>query len=121
MENMKNTQIKRGQIYFCEIPKMVGSVYFGLRPVLIVSNDVNNRFSRCFTAVPITARVDKARLPTHVTLHTSCGVRRESLAMCENVSNYAKESLRNLVCELDLESEEWKSIETALKVQMGLA
>jgi hypothetical protein len=41
--------------------------------------------------------------------------------MCENVSNYAKESLRDLVCELDLESEEWKSIETALKVQMGLA
>ena len=71
--------------------------------------------------MPITTRIDKARLPTHVVLHTSCGVRRESLAMCENVSNYAKESLRDLVCELDLESEEWKAIEKALKVQMGLA
>ena len=119
---MKNTQvIKRRQIYFCDIPKTIGSVYYSLRPVLIVSNNLNNLHRNCFTAVPITTRVDKARLPTHVTLHTSCGVRRESLAMCENVSNYAKESLRELVCELDLESEEWKAIEKALTVQMGLA
>lgn len=119
---MKNTQtIKRGQIYFCDIPKTVGSVYYSLRPVLIVSNNLNNFHSNCFTAVPITTRIDKARLPTHVVLHTSCGVRRESLAMCENVSNYAKETLCDLVCELDLESEEWKAIEKALKVQMGLA
>lgn len=61
---MKNTNIKRGQIYFCDIPKTAGSVYHSMRPVLIISNNVNNHYSGCVTAIPLTSR-NKTTLPTH--------------------------------------------------------
>lgn len=117
---MKNTNIKRGQIYFCDIPKTAGSVYHSMRPVLIISNNVNNHYSGCVTAIPLTSR-NKTILPTHVRLHTDCGVQRESIAMCENVCNYSKESLRDLVCEIDVNSEVMKQIERALLIQIGMA
>lgn len=53
---MKNTQIKRGQIYYCDIPKTAGSVYHSMRPVLIISNNKNNLHSKCITAIPLTTR-----------------------------------------------------------------
>ena len=52
---MKNTQIKRGQIYYCDIPKTAGSVYHSRRPALIISNNRNNFFSRCITGIPLTS------------------------------------------------------------------
>ena len=119
---MKTTPIRRGQIYFCDIPKTIGSVLYACRPVLIISNNTNNFYSGCFTAVPITSRVEKLKrkLPCHVALHADCGLDRESIAMCENVSNYSKESLREFICELDEDSEEMRAVEEALKLQMGL-
>ena len=117
---MKNTQIKRGQIYYCDIPKTAGSVYHSRRPVLVISNNRNNFHSRCITAIPLTSR-PKSTLPTHVTLHTDCGVRRESIVMCENVCNYSKESLCDFICEIDENSEVIKEIEKALLIQIGMA
>ena len=118
---MKNTQIKRGQIYYCNIPKTAGSVYHSRRPVLVISNNRNNFFSRCITGIPLTAKLGKNSLPTHVTIHTDCGVRRESIAMCENVCNYSKESLSDFICEIDENSEVMKQIEKALLIQVGMA
>lgn len=117
---MKNTQIKRGQIYYCDIPKTAGSVYHSMRPVLVISNNKNNLHSKCITAIPLTTR-DKTFLPTHVRLHTDCGVRRESIAMCENVCNYSKESLCDFICEIDENSDVFKKIEKALLIQIGIA
>ncbi len=118
---MKNTQIKRGQIYYCDIPKTAGSVYHSRRPVLIISNNRNNFFSRCITGIPLTSKLGKNTLPTHVTIHTDCGVSRESIAMCENVCNYSKESLCDFICEIDENSEVMKQIEKALLIQVGMA
>lgn len=118
---MNNANIRRGQIYFCDIPETVGSVYHSCRPVLIISNNLNNRYSGCVTAIPLTSRKKRSSLPTHVPLQAACGTRYNSVAMCENVCNYSKESLCNLVCELDEDSEEMKKIERALLIQMGMA
>jgi mRNA-degrading endonuclease toxin of MazEF toxin-antitoxin module len=120
---MKNTNIKRGQIYFCDIPKTVGSVYHSRRPVLVISNNRNNFHAMCFTAVPISSRIEKLskKQPTHVPLHTDCGLYRESIAMCENVCNYSKESLCDFICEIDENSEVFKEIEKALLIQIGMA
>ena len=117
---MKNTQIKRGQIYYCDIPETAGSVYHSLRPVLVISNNINNFHSKCITAIPLTTR-QKTKLPTHVKIHTSQGVKRESIAMCENVCNYSKDSLCDFICEIDENSEVFKQIEKALLIQVGMA
>ena len=117
---MKNTNIKRDQIYFCDIPKTIGSVYHTRRPVLVISNNRNNFFSRCITGISLITR-QKSSLPTHVKIHTSQGVRQESIAMCENVCNYSKESLCDFICEIDENSEVFKQIEKALLIQIGMA
>ena len=118
---MKNTQIKRGQIYYCNIPKTAGSVYHSRRPVLVISNNRKNFFSRSNTGIPLTSKLGKNSLPTHVPIHTDCGMRRESIAMCENVCNYSKESLSDFICEIDENSEVMKQIEKALLIQVGMA
>ena len=76
---MTNTRITRGKIFFADIPKTVGSTYFGKRPVLVLSNNLNNKFSKTITAIPCTTRVDishggkKKDLPTHVYIPSTKG------------------------------------------------
>ena len=106
---MKNTQIKRGQIYYCDIPETAGSVYHSLRPVLIISNNINNFHSKCITAIPLTSR-QKTKLPTHVKIHTSQGVKRESIAMCENICNYSCDMLYYVRVKIEISKNQLRKV-----------
>lgn len=113
-------QIKRGEIYFAEIPKTCGSVYFGLRPVLVISNEKNNRYSKTITCIPITSKQKRQNLPTHVHI-TGGGLSRESIAMCENVSNYSVEILRNCIGSVADNTEIMRQIEKGIMIQVGIS
>ena len=66
--------IKRGDIYYADLSPVVGSEQGGLRPVLIVQNDVGNKFSPTVIAAAITSQVNKTKLPTHIQLYKKCGL-----------------------------------------------
>ena len=126
---MTNTRITRGKIFFADIPKTVGSTYFGKRPVLVLSNNLNNKFSKTITAIPCTTRVDishggkKKDLPTHVYIPSTnggTGLTRDTIVMCENICNYSVEILMECIGEIDESSELMREIEKAVQIQIGI-
>ena len=126
---MANTQITRGQIFFADIPKTVGSTYFGKRPILVLSNNLNNRFSKTLTCIPCTSRLDnshggkKKTLPTHVYIpygKGKTGLKRDTIVMCENICNYSVDILQECIGQIDENSEEMRKIEKAVLIQLAI-
>ena len=111
--------IKRGDIYYADLSPVVGSEQGGVRPVLIVQNDVGNRYSPTVIAAAITSQHDKANLPTHISLAArSCGLTRDSVILLEQVRTLDKSRLRERMGRLDDTS--MAEIDTALSISFGL-
>lgn len=117
---MANTHIRRGKIYFANIPETKGSCYFGRRPILVISNDLNNRYSRTITALPCSSRVSsKKPLPTHVYIPSEKGgLSRDTIVMCENICNYSIDILEEYVTTVD--KEVMRKVEEAVQIQIGI-
>ena len=112
-------EIKRGQIYYADMSPVVGSEQGGLRPVVIVQNDVGNHYAPTIIACPITSVLTKRPLPTHVTLKPlDCGLREVSVVMTEQVKTLDKRRLKGLVGSVP----NWKmrEINEALKISLGV-
>ena len=78
--------VKRGEIYYADLSPVVGSEQGGVRPVLVVQNDVGNRYSPTVIAAAITSKLDKAKLPTHIALRAGeCGLPQNSVVLLEKV------------------------------------
>ena len=78
--------IKRGDIYYADLSPVVGSEQGGLRPVLIIQNDIGNKYSPTVIAAAITSQKDKTRLPTHIQVNASgCGLAKDSIVLLEQV------------------------------------
>ena len=111
--------VKRGEIYYADLSPVVGSEQGGVRPVLIVQNDVGNRYSPTVIAAAITSQRDKAKLPTHIEVSAgSCGLQKDSTVLLEQVRTLDKRRLRERMGELPQETME--SIDTALSISFGL-
>ena len=83
--------IKRGDIYYADLSPVVGSEQGGLRPVLIVQNDVGNRYSPTVIAAAITSRMSKAKLPTHIDITgNETGLSRDSVILLEQYARSIK-------------------------------
>ena len=81
---MNMQTVKRGEIYYADLSPVVGSEQGGVRPVLIIQNDVGNRYSPTVIAAAITSRRDKAKLPTHIALFAAgCGLTKDSIILLE--------------------------------------
>jgi mRNA interferase MazF len=126
---MANTQITRGQIFFADIPKTNGSVYFGKRPILVLSNNLNNRHSKTLTCIPCTTRLgisrggNKKDLPTHVYIPSGTigtGLSKDTIVMCENICNYSVDILQDCIGQIDENSEEMRKIEKAVLIQLAI-
>ena len=86
--------MKRGDIYYADLDPVVGSEQGGTRPVLIIQNDLGNRFSPTVIVLPLTSKMGKAPLPTHVPLlPPQGGVRKPSIILCEQVRTLEKSRL----------------------------
>ncbi len=110
--------MKRGDIYYADLDPVIGSEQGGVRPVLIIQNDLGNRFSPTVIALPLTSRMGKAPLRTHVPLlPPQGGVRRPSIVLCEQVRTLEKSRLRqHLGC---LTAEKLALVERALALAVG--
>lgn len=96
--------IKRGDIYYADLRPVVGSEQGGIRPVLIIQNDVGNRHSPTVICAAITSKMNKAKLPTHIELSRSqCDIVKDSVILLEQLRTIDKKRLKDKVCHLDKE------------------
>ena len=94
--------IKRGEIYYADLSPVVGSEQGGIRPVLIVQNDVGNKYSPTVIAAAITSQQNKARLPTHIEIEArTCGLSKNSIVLLEQIRTLDKKRLRERMGCLD--------------------
>ena len=111
--------IKRGDIYYADLSPVVGSEQGGVRPVLIVQNDVGNKFSPTVIAAAITSQRDKTKLPTHIEIQSvGCGLSRDSVVLLEQIRTIDKQRLKEKMGMLDTGS--MYRIDNALSVSFGL-
>ena len=112
--------IKRGDIYYADLSPVVGSEQGGLRPVLIVQNDVGNRYSPTVIAAAITSRMGKTRLPTHIDIYASeVGLAKDSVILLAQIRTLDKRRLREKMGHLD--GNVMERVNTAISVSFGLA
>ncbi|GHU52789.1 mRNA interferase [Clostridia bacterium] len=111
--------VRRGEIYYADLNPVQGSEQGGLRPVLIVQNDVGNKHSPTVIAAAITSQREKAKLPTHIELAADkCGLRTDSVVLLEQIRTIDKRRLKERMGEL--EPDAMKQVNTALTVSFGL-
>lgn len=111
--------IRRGDVYFANLNPVLGSEQGGVRPVLVVQNDVGNRHSSTVIVAPITSRVGKARLPTHVFLPgAELGLPRDSVILLEQLRTIAQGRLKGRVGRLDPTT--LREVDQALGISLGL-
>ena len=116
---MKNLNIRRGDIYYADLSPVVGSEQGGLRPVLIVQNDVGNRHSPTVIAAAITSRMGKAKLPTHIDLPgVEAGLAKDSVVLLEQIRTIDKKRLKEKMGHLDEET--MRVVNGAIVVSFGL-
>ncbi|MGI5893927.1 MAG: type II toxin-antitoxin system PemK/MazF family toxin [Candidatus Merdivicinus sp.] len=112
--------VKRGEIYYADLSPVVGSEQGGIRPVLIVQNDVGNRYSPTVIAAAITSQQTKADLPTHIPLDAkSCGLSKNSIVLLEQVRTLDKRRLKEKMGEIPADT--MHSVDSALSISFGLA
>ena len=94
--------IKRGDIYYADLRPVVGSEQGGVRPVLIIQNDMGNKHSPTVICAAITSKMNKAKLPTHVELNArQYGIVKDSVILLEQLRTIDKRRLKDKVCHLD--------------------
>lgn len=112
--------LKRGDIYFAELNPVQGSEQGGMRPVLVVQNDVGNNYSPTTIVLPITSRLQKPKLPTHVALsRQESGLTRDSVVLAEQIRTIDKVRLQQKVACLDAIT--MNRINQAMEISMGIA
>jgi mRNA interferase MazF len=111
--------IKRGEIYFAQLNPVVGSEQGGIRPVLVVQNDIGNQYSPTTIILAITSQINKAKLPTHVELKAKTyGMERDSVALAEQIRTIDKARLKQRLAVLDEET--MQKVDKAIAISLGL-
>jgi transcriptional modulator of mazE/toxin, mazF len=110
--------IRRGDIYYADLSPVIGSEQGGLRPVLIVQNDVGNKYSPTVIAAAITSQMNKSKLPTHIELSERYGLSKESVILLEQVRTLDKARLKEKLGHIDRQT--MQKVDQAISVSLGL-
>jgi mRNA interferase MazF len=111
--------VKRGDIYYADLSPVVGSEQGGLRPVLIIQNDIGNRYSPTVIAAAITSRMGKTRLPTHIDVYADkVGLAKDSVILLEQIRTLDKRRLKEKMGHLD--DAMMNEVNAAIAVSFGL-
>ena len=111
--------IRRGDIFYADLSPVVGSEQGGVRPVLIIQNDVGNRYSPTIICAAITSQINKAKLPTHIEIDSKdYTLVRDSVVLLEQVRTVDKKRLKEKICHLD--DRLMDKVDNALLVSFGL-
>lgn len=110
--------VKRGDVYYADLSPVVGSEQGGIRPVLIIQNDIGNRFSPTVIVAAITAKIQKAKLPTHVEATRKDGFERDSVILLEQIRTIDKQRPTDKITHLD--EDLMAKVNKALEVSLGV-
>ena len=112
-------EVHRGEVFYADLSPVVGSEQGGVRPVLIVQNEIGNRHSPTVIAAAITSRLDKARLPTHINIRAEdTGLAKDSVVLLEQIRTIDKKRLKERMGEL--ETGDMSRVNNALSISFGL-
>ncbi|MBE6903522.1 MAG: type II toxin-antitoxin system PemK/MazF family toxin [Ruminococcaceae bacterium] len=111
--------VKRGDIFYADLSPVVGSEQGGLRPVLVIQNDVGNKYSPTVIVAAITSQINKAKMPTHIEINAKkYGIAKDSVILLEQIRTVDKKRLREKIGFLD--SNAMLFVDNALYVSFGL-
>lgn len=111
--------VKRGDVFFADLSPVVGSEQGGVRPVLVIQNDIGNRFSPTVIVAAITAQIQKAKLPTHVEIDAKkYKFERDSVILLEQIRTIDKQRLTDKITHLD--EDMMNLVDEALQISLGL-
>lgn len=117
---MISVQIQRGDIFYANLNPVIGSEQGGTRPVLILQNDIGNKYSPTVIAAAITSQINKAKLPTHIEISAQeYGLQKDSVILLEQIRTIDKKRLRERIGHLD--DELMEKVNEALSISFGLA
>ncbi|MGI6085690.1 MAG: type II toxin-antitoxin system PemK/MazF family toxin [Acetivibrionales bacterium] len=112
--------VRRGDIYYADLSPVVGSEQGGIRPVLVIQNDIGNKFSPTIIVSAITSQLDKARLPTHIEISgENYGLNKNSVVLLEQIRTIDKRRLREKAGHLD--DRLMRRVDNALHTSFGLS
>ena len=111
--------MRRGDVYYADLRPVIGSEQGGIRPVLIIQNDIGNRHSPTVICAAITSKMNKAKLPTHVEIEAGkYQIVKDSVVLLEQLRTIDKKRLKDKVCHLD--GDIMRRVNRALKVSLEL-
>ena len=114
------SEIKRGDIFYADLSPVVGSEQGGIRPVLVLQNDVGNKYSPTIIVCAITSKIEKAKIPTHIELSAQdYGLQKNSVALLEQIRTIDKRRLQEKIGIID--GHKMKQIDNALLISLGFA
>lgn len=110
--------VKRGELYYADLSPVIGSEQGGVRPVLVVQNDVGNKYSPTVIAAAVTSKIDKAKLPTHIELSArEYGLSKDSVVLLEQIRTLDKTRLKERIGQVS--ADKMHKINEALLVSLG--
>ena len=111
--------VRRGDIFYADLSPVVGSEQGGLRPVLIIQNDIGNKYSPTVIAAAITSRMSKTRLPTHIDIYAEeVGLAKDSVILLEQIRTLDKRRLKEKMGHLDERKMDY--VNAAIAISFGL-
>lgn len=111
--------IKRGDIFYADLSPVIGSEQGGVRPVLIVQNNIGNKYSPTVIAAAITSQQSKAKLPTHIPIVAdNCGLSKDSVVLLEQIRTIDKQRLKERMGAVDQKS--MNRVDNAISISFGL-
>lgn len=111
--------VRRGDIFYADLSPVIGSEQGGVRPVLVVQNDVGNKYSPTIIIAAITSQINKARLPTHIEINApDFGLPKDSVVLLEQIRTIDKKRLREKIGRFN--EDMMRSVDEALMISLGL-
>lgn len=118
MQNYNTENIKRGDIYYADLSPVVGSEQGGVRPVLVIQNDIGNNYSPTVIVCAITSQLTKAKLPTHIELSADkYNLPKDSVCLLEQIRTLDKRRLQEKISYIDEQKQ--KEINRAILISLG--
>ncbi|RBP44785.1 mRNA interferase MazF [Garciella nitratireducens] len=116
---VNRVNIKRGDVFYADLSPVVGSEQGGVRPVLVIQNDVGNKYSPTIIISAITSQINKAKLPTHIEISASeFGLSKDSVILLEQIRTIDKRRLKDKIGHLD--DELMEKVNEGLQISLGL-
>ena len=116
---MASLNVKRGDIFYADLSPVVGSEQGGIRPVIIIQNDIGNRYSPTVIVAAITSQINKAKLPTHVEISSEeYGLNRDSVILLEQIRTLDKKRLKEKIGHMT--EDDMKKVNKSLLISLNL-